>query len=116
MNIKSLKSLAERLEKATGPDRELDRAIDRATAKVIVPEVVCRFYTGSIDHAAALCERVLPGCEIGFYYFGHRTPRFAKADIGQIGGPHAEDVKGATPALAICLAIVNALIAKETPA
>lgn len=124
MNIETLESLAERLDKATGPDRELD--FDIATA--IEPGVIClRYneddrknepfthweYTFSIDDACALCERIFPGCEYGVYYFGHRMPRFAKAEVAQIGGPHAEDVKGATPALALCLALIRALIEKE---
>lgn len=67
-----VQTLLERVEKATGPDRDLD--LDLAVA--LVPDVVClrhnRYtgdnetftrweYTASIDAALALVERVLPG-------------------------------------------------------
>lgn len=124
MNIKTLKSIAERLKKATMPDRDLDFDI----TAIIVPDAICQRYneddrknepfthweyTGSIDDACALCEHIFPGCEHGFYFFGHKMPRFAKAELAKIGGVHVENVRGATPALALCLALVRALIEKE---
>ncbi len=53
-----VEGLIERLEKATGPDRELDHALD-----AVSPAYTGRlaYYTRSIDAALALTERLLPG-------------------------------------------------------
>lgn len=68
-------TLIERLEKAAGPDRELDLAI----AQALVPDVIVMRqreddsgadpythwrYTESIDAAVALVERCLPNAEV----------------------------------------------------
>jgi hypothetical protein len=111
-----LQPLAERLEKAAGPDRELDLAIARA----LVPDVICLRhdeeigtnepfthweFTGSIDDAARLCDRLLPDIKWcvesgGWAAIGNRMSETSTADA-------------ATPALALCLALIRALIERE---
>lgn len=60
--------------------------------------------------AVALAEQVFPGCEHGYYYYKHRPgDEYAKATVAKIGGPHAEDIKARTPALALCLAIISVM-------
>lgn len=69
--MSGMAELIERLEKATGPDRELDEAIWCATEPAIVPliphwtksqrENLTPRFTDSLDAAVALVERCLPG-------------------------------------------------------
>lgn len=105
-----MRELIERLEKATGPDRELDEAIHAATNKPLraglrwgnIPN-----YTASIDAAVALTERVLP--DVGWSVATNRIDRrrVARLWTGEIddGKAHA----GASPAIALCLAILKAM-------
>lgn len=55
--ISKLRELLERVEGATGPDREIDKAISKA----LLGETSMAPLTRSIDCAVELCERVLPG-------------------------------------------------------
>lgn len=82
-------------------------------------------YTASLDAAVALAERVLPGwqCVIAgpWVYAQHYEKAGQKVwDAGIVDGDNSyqdlidDDLSnGATPALALCLAIVRALIVKE---
>ena len=127
----SLSSLIERLEKASGPDREIDALIfvavdardpalrvarstplgwyveagDDEDRPLLQPE-----YTKSLDAALALCERALPDWDI---------------DLGKVGGEwfatvlpqDGTDIDGEqapSPALALCLALLRALSQKES--
>jgi hypothetical protein len=67
---KPVRALIERLEKLTGPDREVDLMI----AQVVLGRSigVARF-TASIDAAVALVERVLPG-------WGYRVAKCSVSD------------------------------------
>lgn len=58
--MSDLAELLVRVKAATGPDREIDRAIERLEHG---PDVIpfTPAYTASIDAALALVERVLPG-------------------------------------------------------
>lgn len=74
----ALQSLRERVEKADGPDRELDALIteafedERSLGRIYLesrrkgeyaPRGFLISYTASIDSAVALIERKFPGCE-----------------------------------------------------
>lgn len=73
-DIETLKLLSGRVEKAEGPDRELDHMLHHAlvgpigdvirhheTKKFIMADVIAAEITTSIDAALALVEKVLPG-------------------------------------------------------
>jgi hypothetical protein len=138
--VTDLLDLKRRIEEAKGPDRELDCLIAVALAGFKTeppryegagvrycqpmedgryavpgnaPDMLVRDYTRSIDVALALVERVLPGYR----------PEFGKWDHGweaSLWEPPeyniAEGVVAPTPALALILALVNALIAQQEPA
>lgn len=125
----SLQALAERLEKADGPDRELDAAIMHAFDSSAVYYVgvaadgsnrVLDIYphgtpplSASLDAAIALCERVLPDnmrWSISNAAVKPRANVFPLSPTRPIMGPYSS---AATPALALCLAIVRARIAEE---
>lgn len=145
----SLQALAERLEKATGPSRELDAALHVALVKPEqYPDDLRYFrlpsasmdhmdmcapgtywlkqrsgaslqtaptYSASLDAAIALCERVLPDnmrWSISNAAVKPRANVFPLSPTRPIMGPYSS---AATPALALCLAIVRARIAEETP-
>lgn len=124
-----LSELIERLEMAGGPSRDLDVEIMNALAPRSPDEkrlfdgkvypatwgavgqvcdhiryfVEAPFLTSSIDAAAALAERVLPGNQINVTRF---TSTVARASIGN-GWIEASTHK--TPALALVTAILRAL-------
>lgn len=127
-----LTSLIEKLQKAGGPDRELDCqiavAVDGfyelppkweggpvgygytdAEGTPIHPghggDQLVRQYTLSIDAAASLAKRVLPNWQINLSIF-HDT--LAEASFGNREAPHARSL-ATKPALAICLATLRAL-------
>lgn len=113
MNPTALRSLADRLEQATGRDWKLDDSIQIAfdTFDISNP-------TDSIGSALALVERLLPGWgwRVGSHDDDH-SQEWAWADVlppqwdGSDDPPYA-DAHAPTPALAILLALVTALIAK----
>lgn len=127
-----LTALIERLEKADGPDRELDGSIHNrlfGTEYVRSPRSVTGFltssenngcptvpaYTASIDAAVALAERVLPGSLYRIEKLGDGsglpTSKRGWATAGLPG--EQEQAYAATPALAICIATLRALSAQE---
>lgn len=110
--MSDVRELIERLEKLEGPSREVDAAIadvfdpwdhgsrwpfspgskmDRALAR----------YTGSLDAIVGLIEQKLPGEGIVL-----ETHAGNRAGIGQSGRFPS---KGATPAIALCIALLRAL-------
>jgi hypothetical protein len=109
----TLLELAERCEKATGPDRELDLAIAQAIRApwqyVGEPprEIKCGAYTASLDAAMTLANGY--GGEVTFFKDGT-----AKAFLWQ-PYPMAIEAKAATPALAICAAALKARAAQIVP-
>lgn len=78
-------------------------------------------FTASLDAAVALCERVLPGrgLMIGRGKTRPSEPLWGVElyadDLVKIGAPYRiiARAESETPALALCLAIVRALLAKE---
>lgn len=106
--------LAERLAKAESGSRELDKAIFEATKPPAEyaewsPRLRGFQFTTSIDAALSWAEWVLPGREWRFGS-GTRDTTLPWARIGRWAEP---DAVGATPALAICGAILIALIRHE---
>ena len=103
----SLKDLERRLAEAKGPNFELERLIaevvDRESALYRPPN-----YTASLDAAVSLVERVLPGCTVDLTIGALSDAQVMDADAAIHG--NAEDAP--TPALALCLACVRALIAQ----
>lgn len=118
-----LEGLIEMVEKATGPDRQLDLDLARA----LVPDVIVLRrndddtanephtyweYTGSTDAALALVEKVLPGWVTSHHQAApgrwHFYVKRHVADREGIPGPH-EFVGIGSPPLAICLALLRAL-------
>lgn len=125
------RTLIEKLEAADGPSRELDAEIHDALHsshmafnsgnqgwKVLAgdPRSPTReyfelpAYTSSLDAAVALVERVLP--EVEFDINGYR--KFYSAVVYTGGGPQNEvGAQGKHPALALCIALLKALEARE---
>lgn len=112
-----LRELEKRLEEATGPSQTLDRQINDTLG---LPPIGYPRFTSSLDAAVALVERVLPGwewerkCETNRWKFVRLIgPEFHKYEFM---GPHNKHCTawtfGETPPLALCLALIRALIAK----
>jgi hypothetical protein len=113
--MSDLKELLARVEKAEGPDREIDAALQRLIGGEHIHwgcGLLVNGFTASLDASLALVERVLPGWlrelqEYGepdsFWWVTLRSYPFGIA----FGG------RAATPALATCCALLKALIAKE---
>jgi hypothetical protein len=127
-NPAALAALAERVESAQGPDRELDAKIVAAIGSVAIPWHHCGvavaqwrepsgvegaggvstasryvpLYTASLDAAVAL---VPIGWERGF---SHDPPHQA---VGRANkwGEHSIEARAATPALALCAAALRAI-------
>jgi len=123
--------LIARLEALTGPDREVDwdiglnvggmksvrtfgmagnwfdRCVDETSLSVSMPD-----YTASIDAAVALCERVLPlmtKIVINTYSGGEYHHAEIESDFGDFNGRNSPN-----PAIALLIATLKALDAKET--
>jgi len=116
-------TLIDRLSKLDGPDRGVDAQIyilfnipaeragriDYAHGMVgwwpkdgpYVSAVTVPAYTASVDAAIALAERVLPGWGWLAQNCGHPAGVLVKDDIAYEG-------RGATPAIALCIAILRA--------
>lgn len=133
-----LEALRERLEKADGPDRKIDRDLwealtgectHRTTHYVYLEnderELACSDcgadtygsdkwsgITRSLDAALSLAERVLPEAHwsVSNAAVKPRANVWMPQPTRPIMGPYSS---GVTPALALCLAIVKAKIAEE---
>lgn len=118
-----LKALRGRLRAASGSDRELDIAVGglwpnppfNVSDKVFRnAKPVCPFFTASIDAALALCERKLPGW--GFVLTTNDDGGFL-FELCRNNTPGAgPDCEAPTAPLAILLALLEAMIGKETEA
>ena len=125
--MSDLSSLIARLEKATGPDTELD--VDIAIALGVIPSRewwstnyvkagILGRYTASVDAAAGLLQNKLPG----WFWRCGSTPLFpcGWAFISRTDANNAlpgdefssADGKAATPAIALVLATLRALQSK----
>lgn len=143
--LEGLPDLLERIEAATGSDRELDGRIWCAINGYNFVAwdgagVVYRFrepgirhmdaahvqpVTRSVDSALALVERVLPGWTFTIArHYGHDNPTgpfyadMASVEwIQDLPGTEGQQAEayGATPALALLSALLKALIAKASP-
>jgi hypothetical protein len=109
----SLTDLIERVEGATGPDRHIDRAIWYALVQDNPPAgekdpTHAALYTTSLDAALALCERVLPKYEVELFQ------RFRGDGWGvNWRAKHLDTAYAPTPALALILAMLKAIQAKD---
>lgn len=113
-----LMALAERCEKASGPDRDLDRQIDHVRWPVPQPayhlELSLRdkwnvpHFTASIDAALTL---VPDGWKWSLHSADHAGPpcAYCVPNMGRLPWPvWVDDVYAATPALALCAAALRA--------
>ena len=120
----TLAEIITRLERATGPDRQIDQAIaiwvgnfSRTDGHTVIGVANCSEYTRSLDAAAALRKRVLPGKA----WIAGEVRNLPKEPLGGaviFDGPHGDCeemavAEGATPELALCLAICRAVTARE---
>lgn len=120
VGMSRVSDLIERVERATGADRELDAELawalldqdwssgpERAVSEPLSRILLLPAYTGSVDDALALIERVRPGWD----YRVERNGSLHSAAVWKsgtyIGGYGAEDAP--TPALALCLALLRAM-------
>ena len=114
-------TLIERLEKLDGPSREVDALIWCVEAPEMVDilphwseeqqeEIVPRF-TGSLDEAVELVERMMPGWWWQISAGGGDSP------LGFVGQPDctAEAHQGSNPAIALLLALLKALEGGNKP-
>ena len=117
----ALRDLEKRLNEATCADREIENAIfDLIDQAVHEPGVVAPVYTRSIDCAVALCERVLwgRGLLIGRGRTRPDEPLWGVQILASDENeerremPVLAEAEANTPALALCLAIVRALLSQ----
>lgn len=121
-----LQSLLERVEGATGADREIDSRLNRLAygdTPVLWPKGSrSKPYTASLDAALALVERVLPGHLIalaGPWRYADHHPKAGQPiwnaelheDFEAVCVTDLE-ARGATPALAAIAALLHAKIAE----
>ena len=117
-----LQALLERVEKAEGPDRELDDAIDKWKLDTLLTRdtsarfaLICPPYTASIDAAVALVEKMLPGWKWCVQREIHPDNWFFAYVFIVNEGTSFADHRGMAhgPALALIAALLRALIAQE---
>jgi hypothetical protein len=120
-DIATLRSLKERVEKATGADRTMDLEI----AKSIVPDVIvlrregdinvehtyCE-YTSSLDACVSLAGRVLPGSGRSVRWSDGFAAAAIQPQAGDLNSPLYTE-RSSLPSLAFLSAILAALIAQE---
>ena len=121
--MSELDKLIERLERARGPDRELDAAIfgfDKPMAHTTGPTNPRMIeshpipdYTASLDAAVALVERELPGWSWMARWSRDNADEqhYGAAYVKPLTGDDEGDFVGcaSTPALSLCLATLRAL-------
>lgn len=108
----TLRDLLERVERATGPDRQIDRAIWYAIVQDNPPAgendpTHAALYTASVDAALALIGRVLPG--FGPVLWQTAEGNWSCHDHFAWSVPETRP----TPALALCAALLAAKIEQE---
>lgn len=123
--VEELRALRERLEKAEGPDHDLDCAIGhelrvftgRSAFYIQPPPGVhpdhpagmFPNFTSSADETIALVERMLPGWEWGINSDNSAYVRRRESD-GLLAISSIQSRRAETPALALCVALLSALI------
>jgi len=111
----SLSALLERVEGATGGDRALDSAIERACfgdAPITEGWGGTLDYTASVDAALALIGRVKPGMEFHLSTARHRKGWSVKTWVSD-DKYSGRLLDAPTPALALCAALLAAMIGEE---
>ncbi|MEN3145711.1 hypothetical protein ABCW43_00190 [Neorhizobium sp. IRAMC:178] len=113
----TIPELIEKLEKATCPDRDIDKAITELFGtKNDHGVLICAGYLGigmftsSIDAAVQLCERVLPGW---LWLVEAGGDSDYGATVVSDDSSICSDWHKSTPAIALCIAILRALQPKE---
>lgn len=120
-------NLLSRLQGLTAPDREVDRSIAKQfdwpdTEWSALEHAFAPAFTASLDAAVALCERVLPGWKKHMWdagVFGSILPTAAVLEPDFVrksikGEPYIKvDGEGPTPAIALLIAILTALEARD---
>ena len=101
--------LIERLEKATGPDREIDTAIEELFDPSFRDSTLRQAtrYTASLDATVALVEEMLPG-----WQYGIEVRRAANGGNTAWVAPNEDSSRAktaATPAIALLIALLRAL-------
>lgn len=130
-----LKALVERVEAATGPDRELDAQLwclgegvkfshlSSQSEAIIFFRLgkngTCREdgwprYTASLDSSLALCERVLPGWKWSIQH-NDAEVEDGPCFYARVGARRNGAWPGKTPALALLAAMLKALVAQAAP-
>ena len=105
----SVSALVDRCEAATGPDRELDKAIARAVGTIMNYTVPA--YTASLDAAMTLVpedhalniETISGGLAYANVWL----------DVSDHDGTAPNESRAATPALALCTAALRAIALQE---
>lgn len=119
-DLPTLIALRDKVAGLTGPDREVDRllwlALPDEHSDVLRPEQRPSL-TGSLDEVDALRERVLPGFAAawGNMAFKPAPSGLPWATIWNPQGSIIANAAAPTAPLAYLLAVLNALVAKETP-
>ena len=108
-----MKELIERLEKATGPDRELDEAVERAIfdegkewRSAHLP-----YFTASLDAALTLVPEGYRWL-VGNAWKDKHGSCPAMATVALAGDYGTRPTSAATPAIALCIAALKAREAK----
>lgn len=108
-DLKALRGLEKRLAEAKGPSNELDWDIHEMFGDGATVAAVSR-YTSSLDAAIALVERVLPDWHASIQGVNLAwSARLNPTAYGKVGDSFANH---SSPALALCLALVRALISQ----
>lgn len=106
-----LRELEKRLEDATGPSQTLDRQINDTLG---LPPIGYPRFTSSLDAAVALVERIFPEREWALSV--DKENGKACADVADdVWDESFENIRAFSkaPPLALCLALVRALIAAK---
>lgn len=82
------------------------RDLPHLTGDVVADCMGVPAYTTSLDAALALCERVLPGWD---WLISQGVGEPATACMSPSGIVHGVEVTAATPALALCIAVLKAI-------
>ena len=115
-----LRSLLERVQKAQGPDRELDIALDALVFSILphgsgVEKVIANtpYYTHSIDASVGLVSKLLPGHVVDIH-INHAESYYGSQIVNHTAVPFVRvtDNSADSAALSVLNCLVQALIAK----
>ncbi len=117
-DLHTLRDLQRRLGDATGSDTDLDTAIADALEPGRYRQALIPAVTGSIDDAVDLIDRMLPGCG---YMLAKGKERASEPAYGAViyasmstrSGELGIGEHDANQAIACCIALISALIARR---